>query len=66
MRVKPEFSLEIGPKKVQNDKCYRDSWHLLKIVQGSYPKSLVKIGSVTAKILLIWTNVPVTVGICCR
>ena len=30
------FSLEIGPEKVQNDKCYRDSWHLLKIVQGSY------------------------------
>ena len=58
------------------DKCYRDSWHLLKMVQESYFQSLDKIGSVTAEIFLIWTNVAMTnvaqtnvnvkVGICSR
>ena len=58
------------------DKCHHDSWHLWKIVPGTYLESLVKIGSVTAEIFVIWTNVTwtnvawanatMTVGICCR
>ena len=39
------------------DKFHHDSWHLLQIVPKSWLWSLVKIGSVTAEILLIWTNV---------
>ena len=39
------------------DKCNCDSQHLLKMVQGTYLYSLVKIRSVTAEIFLIWTNV---------
>ena len=43
--------------------------HLLKIVPGTYIKSLDIISSVTADIFLIWTNVAwtnvtVTLGIC--
>ena len=37
-----------------------DNWHLLKrvpVTLGTYLESLVKIGPVTAEILLIWTNV---------
>ena len=58
------------------DKCHLDSWHLLKIVQGTWLYSLVTIESVTAEILLIWTNIArtnvartnvrVTAGISCR
>ena len=58
------------------DKSCHDSWHLLKIVPGTCIWILVQIGSVTAEILLIWTNiartnvaftnVTVTVGICFR
>ena len=29
--LRKEASIEIGPEKVRNDKCYRDSWQLLKI-----------------------------------
>ena len=39
------------------DKFHHDSWHLLQMVPKSWLWSLVKIGSVTAEILLIWTNV---------
>ena len=39
------------------DKCYHDSWHLLKMVPGTYFLSLVKLRLVTAEIFLIWTNV---------
>ena len=51
------------------DKCHRDSCHLLKMVPGTYNSSLVKIGSITAEILLIWknfgrTNIIITLGIC--
>ena len=42
------------------DKCHHVMWNLLKMVQGTYLYSLVKIGSVTAEIFLIWTNVAVT------
>ena len=38
------------------DKCHPDSWYLLNVVPETYPQSLVKIGSVTAVIFLIWTN----------
>ena len=58
------------------DKYYSDSWNLFKIVPRTYFSSLVKIGSVTAEIFLIWTNVArtnfaltnitVTVGLCER
>ena len=58
------------------DKCYRYSWHLLKIVKGSHFYSFVKIGSVKVQIFLIrtnvtWTNVvrtnvTDTIGICSR
>ena len=56
------------------DKCHRDSWHLLKMVPGTYLKNLVKIGWVTAEIFLIWTNVTrtniawtnITISICLR
>ena len=53
------------------DKCHCDSSHLLKIVPETYLKSLVKFGSVTAEIFLIWTNVSWTnanlmFGICSR
>ena len=58
------------------DKCNHNSWHLLKIVPGNCLKSLVQNESVTAEILLIWTNVAranvawtnvmVNVGICFR
>ena len=34
------------------DKCYHASWHLLYKVPGTYLKSLVKIRSVTAEILM--------------
>ena len=34
------------------DKCHCDSWNLFKMVPGTYLESLVKIGSVTAEILL--------------
>ena len=34
------------------DKCHCDSWNLFKMVPGTYLKSLVKIRSVTAEILL--------------
>ena len=37
--------------------CCLDKYHRLKIVPGTYLLSLVKIGSVTAEILLIWTIV---------
>ena len=37
-------------------KCHLESWHLLKFVTGTLP-SLVKIGSIAAEIMLIWTNV---------
>ena len=57
-------------------RCYHDIWHLLKMVQGKYIWSFVKIGSVTAEIFLMWTNVTrtnvactnvtITVGICYR
>ena len=48
--------------KCHQVKCYlgkshRDSWHLLKMVLKSRLWSLLKIGSVTAEILLIRTNV---------
>ena len=33
-------------------KCYFDTWNLFKIVPGTYVLSFVKIGSVTAEILL--------------
>ena len=36
------------------DKCRHDSWHL---VLESWLGSLIKIGSVIAEILLIWTNI---------
>ena len=39
------------------DKFHHDSWHLLQMVPESWLWSLVKIGFVTAEILLIWTNV---------
>ena len=39
------------------DKSYCDSWHLLKMVPGTYFWSLVKFRSVTADIFQIWTNV---------
>ena len=39
------------------DKCYCDSWNQFKIVPRTYVLSYVKIGSVTAEIFLIWTNV---------
>ena len=34
------------------DKCHHDSWDVLRMVPGTYVKSFVKIGSVTAEILL--------------
>ena len=34
------------------DNCHSDRWDLVKKVLGTYLKSLVKIGSVTAEILL--------------
>ena len=34
------------------DKCHRDSWDVLRMVPGTYVYSFVKIGSVTAEILL--------------
>ena len=59
--------------------CCFDKWHhdtLLKHVPGIYVYSLVQIESVPTEILLIWTivartnvawtNVTMTVGICCR
>ena len=36
---------------------HRDSWYLLKRVPGTYLQNLVKIGSVSAEIFLMWTNV---------
>ena len=39
------------------DKCNHNSWHLAKTVPGTYLQSLFNIGSVTADIFLIWTNV---------
>ena len=58
------------------DKCHYDSWHLSKMVQGTYFWSLITIKSVTADIILIWTNVTwtnvawtnvtLTLGICSR
>ena len=42
------------------DKCYFNSWNLFKIVTRIYLSSFVKIGSVTAYIFLIWTNVAKT------
>ena len=39
------------------DKCHRDSWDVLRMVPQTYVQSLVKIGSVTAEIFPIWTNV---------
>ena len=54
--------------------CHPDSWHLLKMVPGTYLKSLVKVRYKTTEIFLIWTNVArtnvawtnvtLTVGIC--
>ena len=62
------------PDKCCLEKCHRDSRNLVKIVQGTFLKSLFKIGSVTAEIFPIWTNVDwtnvawtnvtVTVGMC--
>ena len=56
------------------DKGPPDSWNLLKMVPGTYLKSLVKVRYITAEIFLIWTNVArtnvawtnvtLTVGIC--
>ena len=56
------------------DKRKPDSWHQLKMVPGTFLKSLVKVRYITAEIFLIWTNVvrtnvawtnvPLTVGIC--
>ena len=34
------------------DKCHFDTWNLFKMVPGTYVLSFVKIGSVTAEILL--------------
>ena len=39
------------------DKCHCDSWYKLKMVQGTYFQSLVKIRSITAEKFLIWINV---------
>ena len=39
------------------NQCHSDSQHLLKMVPRIYLQSLVKVGSVTAEIFLIWTNV---------
>ena len=36
------------------DKSYLDKCHLLKMVPGTYLESVVEIGSVTAKIFLIY------------
>ena len=57
--------LKFGQNQVSNswygqmspDKCQPDSWHLLKMVPGTYLKSLVKVRYITAEIFLIWTNV---------
>ena len=63
------------------DKCPFDSWNLFQMFPGTYLWGFIKIGSVTAEIFLIWTNVTwtnvawtniawtnvtVTVGICSR
>ena len=42
------------------NKYHQNGWHLLEMVQGAYLYSLANIGSVTAEIFLIWTNVPRT------
>ena len=52
------------------DKCRGDSCYLSYMFPGPFVKSLIKIGPVTAEILLIWTNVVwtnvvMTVVICC-
>ena len=54
--------------------CFNIRKTKIKMVLGTYLYSLIKVGSVTAKIFLIWTyvtrtnvawtNVTVTVGIC--
>ena len=53
------------------DKCYCDSWHLLKLVPGTYFWSLVKFRSVTAetnvaRTNITWINVAMTVWISSR
>ena len=39
------------------EKCYPDIWYPVKMAHETYLQSLVKIGKVTAEILLIWTYV---------
>ena len=57
------------------DKCRGDSCNLLYMFPGPFASTLIQIGPVTVEILVIWTNVPrtnvawtnvvVTVVICC-
>ena len=56
--------------KCSEDKCCDDSCNLLYMFPGPFVYSLIQIGPVWAEILLIWTNVAwtnvvVTVVICC-
>ena len=39
------------------DKCHHGSWNLFKRIPGTYLEGFIKIGSVTADIFLIWTNI---------
>ena len=49
-----------GLDKCCLDKCHRDSWDVLRMVPGTYVKSLVKNGSVTGDKLqtlsLVWVG----------
>ena len=66
----------MGKKKSEFKNILVKILGLKKVVPGTYLKNLVKIESVTAELFLIWTNVvrtndaftnvTVTVGICCR
>ena len=44
------------------DKCHFDTWNLFNLVPGTYVSSFVKIGSVTAEILLTLSFRVVVVG----
>ena len=50
------------------NKCHPNSWHLLKMVPGTYllTAEIFLIWKIVARTNVAWTYVPMTVGICSR